>query len=416
MRGTLHPQWAWYVHRLNPRQYVRDTERRFGWEVHPSNLTQALGFCAPSAPQPVGDAPSTFASQSGSQASDSGAAQLTAQRWRDAYPEGPDQPPEHTLWPPAPPCPSSVGPDPACSSGAQAAQQDEAARGASSEQGGPPEDVAFTDVRAYVLEAMPRQRLFLHQASPARVTLSGYGWPFDSAVQQLAQASCDSDCWAAARQVLRWPYLTRPFLALGRERYARFLAVAAMQPDDGLAVRRGRPPQQGTTDPVEPQACHSPPASRCPLAALCRPPLCPLRRCPCTTSTSCGTRTWRTAAATWPTASRSWARCARSRAGATRPARPHIGGPPAAAPRQREPLHGSRAAPSAARPAGQVLGHDDGLAGEALKDPFAVTRGRYEVRGRRSDDALAGPVSLPPPRQPPLLPFPPTPPGSRSRG
>jgi hypothetical protein len=52
---SLHRQWAWFVHRLNPEKYVRDCIARFGAVVHPAHIDQALGFssgCGSNRPPP----------------------------------------------------------------------------------------------------------------------------------------------------------------------------------------------------------------------------------------------------------------------------------------------------------------------------------------------------------------------------
>ncbi|KAG2439848.1 hypothetical protein HYH02_010480 [Chlamydomonas schloesseri] len=40
----LDVQWAWFVHRLNPNKYLEDCRARFGRELHPAGPQQALGF------------------------------------------------------------------------------------------------------------------------------------------------------------------------------------------------------------------------------------------------------------------------------------------------------------------------------------------------------------------------------------
>ncbi|GIL84221.1 hypothetical protein Vretifemale_12913 [Volvox reticuliferus] len=102
----LDVQWAWFVHRLNPVQYLKDCTARFGTGVHPGDIQQALGFSNGSSSQPQKfpsrqqhhHAPSAEPNKN-----------TTRQVWEAAYPAGPCYPAEHAFWPPAPPPPPSAG-------------------------------------------------------------------------------------------------------------------------------------------------------------------------------------------------------------------------------------------------------------------------------------------------------------------
>ncbi|KAG2498453.1 hypothetical protein HYH03_003708 [Edaphochlamys debaryana] len=126
----LDVQFAWYVHRLNPRQ--------------------ALGFSARGPADPEGR----------------GAA--TREAWEALYPSGPGQPPEHAFWPPA-------APDPATAASGHAAVAPCAAAPAPADGAAAPAAAGSLErVQGYVLQAMARQGTFLHHVLRAPYTDPGF--------------------------------------------------------------------------------------------------------------------------------------------------------------------------------------------------------------------------------------------------